>query len=258
MHIIQITLGGRLKQYAAPANWNELNRKHLLQWCSILRMELRRKEALTMAVYLFYKIPMGIFSQASAAQDAQLRQTLDFLTQNALTKNTLGYIRILFKKFHGPANRLANLTIAEYRRTELYYDLYIKTGKKQFLYLLAATLYRPAGGDSDNDVRCRLTEKGVIRRANFFKWSLHPNALMAIKLFYEGCRQYIFKSHPIIYKPNPKKATKQSYSIVDLEDHILAFSGDKLGNFNETQETNLYIFLKHMSQRIEEYEKRKK
>lgn len=257
MHVIQINLGGKTKKYTAPDIWDSLSKKQLLQWCSILRMELSKKEALTMAVYLFYNVPIAIFSQFTPAQDAQLRLTLDYLTKNSLTKNILGYIRILFKKFHGPANRLSNLNIAEFRRTELYYDLYLKTGKKHFLNLLAATLFRPAGGDSGNDVRCPLTEKGVIRRANFFRWALHPNALMAIKLFYEGCREYIFQMHPTIYKKGNGTSSKKN-AIVDLEDHILAFSGDKLGNFNETQETNLYVFLKHMSQRIEEYEKRKK
>lgn len=258
MHVIQINLAGKETKYTAPDNWDSLTHKQLLQWCSILRMELSKKEAFTLAVYLFYKIPFGIFSQCTPAQDAQLRLTLNYLSQNTLTKNILGYVRVLFRKFHGPANRLSNITIAEYRRTELYYDLYLKTGQKNFLYLLAATLFRPAGGKSGNDRRCPITEKGVSRRAEFFKWALHPNALIAIKLFYEGCREYIFTSHPIIYKRDTATKSKNNHPIADLEDHILAFSGDKLGNFNETQETNLYVFLKHMTQRIEEYEKHKK
>lgn len=258
MHKIELTYKTKHKTYFAPSSWDELSKRQFLKWCGVLRMDLTKGEALTLAVFLFYKIPDGLIKKINEVQEIQLRQTMDFLTKNTLTKNILGHISILGKKYHGPANRLTNLSIAEYRRTELYYDLYLKTQKKQFLYLLAATLFRPSGNSSENDIRCKLTEKGVSKRANLFSWSLHPNTLMAIKLYYEGCRDNIIKSHPKIYqKSNSANSILKSKDPVlnDLEDHILAYSGGKLGNFNETTETNLYIFLKHMVHRIEEYER---
>lgn len=255
-HRIEFEYRGKTGYCVAPAKWEEMTRGQLLKWCSVLRMELNRKEALSMAVLLLYDMPKKIFKGFSPVQDVQLRQTMLWLTDNRLTKNVLGYVTILLRKYHGPANRLTNLTISEYRRTELYYDMYRITGQKKFLYLLAATLFRPAGGNSGNDVRCSLTENGVVRRAKYFSWSLHPTALMAIKLFYEGCRDDIMRSHPVVYqKPVKKVLAKPSPNFQDLEDHILAYSGGKLGSFNETQETNLYVFLKNMTQRIEEYER---
>ena len=258
MHKIEIFFKNEQKIFYAPSSWDEMTKKQLLKWCGVLRMDLTKGEALTLAVFLLYNLPARIIKILNEVQEIQLRQTMDYILKNELTKNVLGFISILGKKYHGPANRLANLSIAEYRRTELYYDLYLKTQKKQFLFLLAATLFRPSGNSSENDMRCKLTEKGVSKRANFFSWSLHPNTLMAIKLFYEGCRNNIIRSHPKIYqKSNSANSIIKLKDPVlnDLEDHILAYSGGKLGNFNETSETNLYIFLKHMVHRIEEYER---
>lgn len=257
-HKIEFEYKGKAESRVAPAKWDEMSRKQLLSWCNVLRMELNRKEALSMAVLLMYNIPRSVFKVFSPVQDVQLRQTMVWLTNNNLTKNILGNVSILFRKYHGPANRLSNLTIGEYRRTELFYDMYRINGEKKFLYLLAATLFRPAGGGSGNDIRCRLTERGIIRRAKFFSWALHPTALMAIKIFYEGCRDAIMESHKVVYQrasKEPKLLQRRAPAFQDLEDHILAYSGGKLGNFNETQETNLYIFLKNMTQRIEEYER---
>lgn len=257
MHKIELFYRKKHRTFFAPGSWDELTKRQLLKWSGVLRMELNKAEALTLAAYMFYNFPYKIMDKLTENEDFELRKTMRFLTQNNLTKNVIGYISVLGIKFHGPANRLGNLSIAEYRRSELYYDLYLKTKKKQFLYLLAATLFRPSGNSSENDIRCKLTEKGVSKRAKFFSWSLHPNALMAIKLFYEGCRNYIVNSHPKIY---PKSTNNNSIikakptGINDLEDHILAYSGGKLGNFNETSNTNLYVFFKHMTNRIDEYE----
>lgn len=260
MHKIELTYKNKHRTFSAPGTWDELTKQQLLKWSGVLRMELSKAEALTLAAYMFYKLPSGLMDKFTENESYELRKTMSFLVQNNLTKNVIGYISILGFKFHGPANRLGNLSIAEYRRTELYYDLYLKTQQKQFLYLLAATLFRPSGNSSDNDIRNNLTEKGISKRAKFFSWSLHPNALMAIKLFYEGCRNYIVKAHPKIYPKtinNNAIIKTKSSTVMDLEDHILAYSGGKLGNFNETSETNLYVFLKHMTHRIEEYEQLK-
>jgi len=258
MHKIELVYNEKHRIFFAPGSWDELTKRQLLQWCGVLRMDLTRGEALSLAAFMFYKLPSHLFTKLNEAQEIQLRQTMDFLTKNELTKNVIGYIFVFGKKYHGPANRLSNLSIAEFRRTELYYDLYLKSQKKQFLYLLAATLFRPSGNNAENDIRCKLTEKGVAKRATLFSWSLHPNTLMAVKLFYEGCRDYIIKSHPKIYRKSCENNAiiKPKDSVVnDMEDHILTYSGGKLGNFNETSETNLYVFLKHMIHRIEEYER---
>lgn len=256
---IEIIDGVKKHAFHCAADWNTLSRRDLILWCGILRLELTVSEALDLAAYAMYRIPKKLYRNLTPVLRVQIRYTLDYLEKNSLTANVIGKIRIGFKSYHGPSNRLSNITIGEYRRTELYYDLYQRTGEQKYLYLLAATLWRNAGGKGD-DIRRGLSERAVSRRARFFSWALHPNILLAIKLYYEGCRTYIQRSFPTIYKkPGHVQNTVNTNShLQDLEDHILAYSGGKFGSFAETENTNLYLFLKHMSERIDNYEKTKK
>lgn len=258
MHKIQITYKKKTYTYSYPSRWDEMDRKQLLIWCGILRMELLVGQALDVAIYLFAKIPKRVFSAMPFIYRLQLRDTVDFLEENTMTANVLGYVRVMFRKQHGPAHKLANLTIGEWRRTELYYELWSRTGQTKYLYLLAATLFRPAGRYRGDDIRCKLTENSIARRAQLFSWALHPNALKAIQLFYEGARAYVQRRFSKIYRNTGSQSpTLGEQMLHDWEDTILAYSGDKLGNFVETAETNLYVFLKHMTERVEELEKLK-
>ncbi|WP_353183592.1 hypothetical protein [Parapedobacter lycopersici] len=255
MNRISLVYNGKLRKFSAPSAWNELSRKQLYYWCGIIRMRIPVEQAMQAAVMFFYGISIGLLSRlnTSAAYDAQLRLSLDFLMgENTLTKNVIGSVRLFFRRYHGPSNRLANISVGEYRRTELYYQLYLKTGDQELLRLLAATLFRPAGKGGVEDIREPVNEIRINRRARLFRW-LNPNWLHAILLYYEGCRGSIIKSHPKIFKPSKQAA--EGNGLMDLEDQILAYSGDKLGNFKDTVAINLYVFLKHMTQRIEEYER---
>lgn len=258
MNRIAVSYRGGVHRFQAPSQWNELTRKQLFAWCGIIRMSIPVELAMQAAVMLLYRIPVALMDSLNKteAYDAQLRLSLAFLMEgNTLTKNIIGNVRLFLKRYHGPANRLANISVGEYRRTELYYQLYIKTGNKDLLRLLAATLFRPAAKNAKDDIREPLDELRINRRARLFQW-LHPNWLHAILLQYEGCRSYIIKAHPKVFR-QPKRDTPDT-GIMDFEDQILAFSGDKLGNFKDTEGVNLYVFLKHMTQRIEEYERLKR
>ncbi len=255
---IKFEYKGQKLKFQRVEGWHDLSRRQYLLWCGILRMELHIDEALDLASKVFYKISDKWWSRLNAAHRYELRERLDFLLRIDATTNILEYVRIGFCKYYGPNNKLSNLTIAEYRQTELYYDMYLHTGQTRFLHLLAATLFRPKGKRRGDDIRLPLDDYTVGKRAKLFRWVLHPVKLLAIKLFYESCRNYVRKSFPTIYKsagPNDGPFTRPTSGLQDLEDHILAFSGDKFGSFDNTRNTNLYLFLKHMSERIDEYER---
>lgn len=244
------------KRFSAPGEWNELSKKQLFIWSGIIRQKISIDFALKSAVILFYKISMPLFNRLTEAQQAQLKQTLGFLTEgNHLTKNVIGSFRLFFTRYYGPANRLSNITVIEYRRTEMYYQLYHRTGDIRFLNLLCATLFRPKGkGRVDEDVRNPVLEMGVNRRARLFKW-LHPNLRHSILLFYEGCRNYIHSNHRTIFKTGAEG--KQNNGLFDFEEIIIAVSGEKFGSFKETGETNIYRFFKHLEGRMKEAERLK-
>lgn len=261
--VLEFHTASNVEVYRGPQSWNNLSRDQLLFWCGVLRQELTREEALLLAAIRFYNLPASRYKHIERVHDLNLVWKMEWLLDNTLTKNVLGKFRLFFTVYYGPANSLGNLTIGEYRQTELFYDMYIRTGLNKYLYLLCAVLFRPKGKGSADDVRCALTMATVDRRAAKFRRYLHPNYIKAIQLQYEGCRQYIRGRFPLIY---PKASVEPlgpfdratSTGIQDLQDHILAFSGDKLGTYADTENTNLFLFLKHMSLKIEEYNERKR
>lgn len=245
------------KRFSSPSEWNELSKKQLFIWSGIIRQKITIDFALRSAVILFYNIPKSLFNRLNIAQQIQLKQSLFFLTEdNLLTKNVIGSFRLFFRRYHGPANRLSNISVLEYRRTEIYYQLYQRTGDVHFLNILCATLFRPKSRKKqDEDIRIPILEIGVNKRAYLFKW-LHPNLRHSILLFYEGCRGYIIKSHKEVFKQAPQ-GKAPSKELMDFENIILAVSGDKFGSFAETGKTNLYVFLNHLKNRKEEAEQLK-
>ena len=253
---IELTNGLSCKTYSAPRSWNDMGKKELLMWANILQMELTRDEAMNLAVMKLYGIDEDVFANLQAGVLYALRESLNYLEKNTLTSNVIGCCYALLNRYYGPESKLANISIAEYRRTEIYYQLYQHTKRKNFLCLLVATLWRPKGGKNRDDVRESMDEVSIIKRAKDFERWMHPAYLHSIKLFYEGCRSYIIEKHPEVYPISDAEdgpLTKpQSRRLMDLEDHILAYSGGKLGNYEETAKSNLYLFLKHMSQKIEE------
>ncbi len=255
--VVDIYIDGKVHRFSGPKDWNSMSRKELLLWCGLGRQYLEVDTVLKIAAYCFYRIPKSVFRHFKAGEDLALADQMKWLLDNKLTNNLIGRIRIGWKVYYGPANRLSNLTIGEYRRADLFHQMYIKTGKKDYLLGLAATLFREKGGNAINDVRCELTENGVSNRAKFFKWALHPTLLKAIQLFYEGSRADIVRRFPVVFQ-TPEGEGKPTESISDLEDTILAYSGGKLGNFEETNRNNVYIFFTHLKQKIEEYNRNKK
>lgn len=264
--VISIHTNNSIESYYGPKGWNDMTREQLLLWCGILQQELTRNEALYMACVSMYGIPRYRFIELPEVFDINLTWHMDWLLENKLTSNIIGSFRLFLTKYYGPANRLANITIGEFRQTELFYDFYLRTGQKKYLYLLCAVLFRPKGKNRSDDERCAIHEIDVLKRADKFKRFLHPNFSKAIQLQYEGCRNYIKESFPLIYPKNSLEdnvsfnplASMKSNTIQDLQDHILSFSGDKLGTYEETEHTNLYLFMKHMSLKLEEYNERKR
>ncbi|HWK58741.1 MAG TPA: hypothetical protein VNQ80_15465 [Parapedobacter sp.] len=262
MNTIHIERRGKRRYYRAPSEWNELTRRQIFAWCGIVRQAISVEDALAAAVLLFYKIPLDLLSWLSPGQRFKLAESLGFLDgENRLTTNVIGRVRLLGRAYHGPVGRLANVSIGEFRRTEIYYQHWLRSRDPQLLRLLAATLFRPKGKGGADDVRERMVERRINRRARLFRL-LHPNWLHAILLYYEGCRAAVRKLYPRVFVKatggDQTDGRPQPWKLVDLDTHILAFSGDKLGTYAETNEVNMHVFFKHMTQRLEEYDARQR
>lgn len=253
-HTIYIKPSGKVVKRSAPSAWNEMSEKNLVDWAAITLKKLDIGYAIRLAVIMFYFEPK-LYFRLKDPQILQLASTLKFLFgDNTLTKWTIGKIRVGFRNYYGPENKLQNITIEEYRRTELYYQAYIKKDDQRALDMLLATLYRPKRkGIIDRDIREDMTELGIRKRAE--KMSKLPKKYrQAILLNYEGCRNFISSN---FLSKLPKDGEAKPTDIFDFNQIILGVAGGegKFGTKAETEKANLYDFLQHLITNAEQIEK---
>lgn len=254
MNQIQINYpNGTAESYTAPSSWDELTPRELKIWASICLHPISLIDAKKILAQFFYRISAKTKKHLKTMQLLQIGDTLDFLfDKNNLTKWIIPRFRHRFRRYYGPEDAFANLTIAEYRRTELYYQSYVHTQDNEWLIKLTATLYRPKRkGTITDDIREELTEHGVFKRSKRFK-KLKPYLLQACLYNYEGCRNHLIEKFASAFKKS--ESSEQSKKLFDLEEVIEALAGDKFGSFNETEKTNLHRFFRYVVTTIEKME----
>ncbi|MCX2473574.1 hypothetical protein OQZ33_04435 [Pedobacter sp. MC2016-05] len=251
MNIIQI----ENKSYTCPDKWTEMEAWQLLIWMKIISRNIERTHAFAFAVMLFYKIKKRTFFKLNAAQQVQLKNTLQFLAEgNKLFKWVIPIVKPFFWiKHFGPSDRLATSTIQEFRFAETYYLAFQKTQNQAFIDQLIAALYREKGFNNlKMDCRVQISQLLINTTAGKMK-RLDKATRAAIVFNYEGCREYIFHKYPTIFKKSVNQT--KSNSLPDLEGIIKTVAGGKFGTFRETEDTSLYIFLDHLADEIEAAEK---
>lgn len=234
-----------VKNYNGPSNWGEVTAKQLRIWAKICLLRTKISDALKAVSFIFFGIKESHFILLSEDQHHKIHDRLKFLLKNTCHKWVIESFRFLLGKYYGPANKLSNLTISEFRLTELYYQMYIKSNEPAYLHLLIAVLYRPKrSGVIDNDIRADFTEYAINRRAKRFKW-LPASLKYAILFNYEGCRFFIIdhQKYKKLFKGGAK-GTK--VAIYDYDDMITSLAGGPFGNYIDTGRTNLYTFFDHI------------
>ena len=258
MNQIQITHpNGKIENYTAPRAWNELTAKQLVAWSHICLQKIDLNDAKKQLVKLFYHIPKKTFRYLKIGQILQIADTLNFLSEkNECSKWPIKSFRCGFKRYYGPGDSFSNLTIAEYRCAELYYQSYIRSQNKCALVFLMATLYRTKRkGKVTDDIREEFNEHLVLKRFKRFS-KLSDQLLQACLLNYEGCRNHLIDKYARAFTKTDSSQT--SNEIFDLEEVIEAFAGDKFGSFNETEKTNLHRFFRYLVHSIEQSETQSK
>ncbi|MBC7615344.1 MAG: hypothetical protein H7202_04695 [Pedobacter sp.] len=246
----------KVHTFKGPSNWEEITPKQLRTWGKVCLMRAKVDDAMKAISFIFFNIKREIFEQLDEGQHHQIHYKIGFLRKNDCYFWIIPSFWFMLRKYYGPANRLSNLTINEYRLTDLYYQLYISTNDPNFLNLLIATLYRPKRKKaSHNDLREDYQEIIAVKRAKLFKWL--PGSLKYAILFnYEGCRFYIH-GHPKFSKLFKKGSAGNKKELYDYDVMIQTVAGGAFGNYKETGAINLYTFLEHVVRQIEEVEKLK-
>lgn len=249
MNHLSIHMGdGQEVRLSAPSHWNELTSTHLLTWSRICLQAVPLQTAQYLAVAGMYRIPMEILKKLKEAHLIQISQTLAFLfKKNCLSKWVIKSFSYRAKRYYGPEDHLANLSIFEYRCTELCYQSYLKNQDKKSLVLLVATLYRPKRkGVIQDDVREDLSDYQVSRRAKRFK-KLHPEIVHAILLNYEGCRNLLMHQYGAAFSTK----APEDIAVFDLQELIESIAGGAFGSFAETEKTNLHRFFRYLVKMVQ-------
>lgn len=149
-----------------------------------------------------------------------LRQ-LDFMgKESKLSNQLLPVVRILGRKYYGPARKLFNLTYNEFIHSELCFNRYLDSKNIKDLNTLCAVLYRQSNGispHSDNyqgDQRKPFNDFLYIRQAK--RWRLVPLwKRIAIFLYYSGSREELYQAHSNLRQSSSVGQTQKS----DMDQH---------------------------------------
>lgn len=249
MNTLSFNYLNKPKTYRAPLNWNGLTPLQLIRWAAVVFGKASEGDKLRLAVAIMYGIEWKVYKNLADHYKAQLFPTVKFaFSQCELNNWLIKKLRIRYRQYYGPADKLSNLTANEFFNfTEVLYSSWQKTKAEGYLNALCAVLYRPKRKtEVFDDVRCILTDAGVALRAKKFK-QIDLSVKQAILLNYEGCRMFIIKNNPDIFKSNGRIHHNQT-----ARDLVLALSDGPFGNYTATQEANLYKFLQHVNQVIEQ------
>lgn len=247
-------------KYTAPSKWDEISADQLVAFAAVTLKKMKLRWAIVVLVKVMYNIPLKEYFKIKDFQRAQIGPTIAWLFEgNKLSKWVITSFWLPEKwyslkktKVYGPGNKLANVTIKEFRYLELYYNAYNLTKKVRYLDQLIATLYRPASSATpDTDIRINIAEMDINRRAE--KMARLPTKFkQAILLNYEGCRAFVIGKYPLVFKPGGAEGKKGIY---DYDDMIQAVAGGKYGTYKDTSLTLIFPFFEHMSRQIEAYNK---
>ena len=251
MHRIQFN--DQVKE--APSTWAELTAEQLIIWVKICAKKLSPEQALMFVSAAFCALPKREYFKLNVAQQIWLANEFRYLLGNKLYAWVIEKIKVNpFIQYQGPADHLGTSTIEEFKAAESYYSMYLHTRNEQFLDQLIACLYRPVSKENNGkDPRAIFTEVSVNKRAVKMR-NLDKFLRAAILFNYEGCRSYIIAKYPNVFVPGKGDHSQQ---LSDLSPLISTVAGGKFGTYAETEQTNLYTCLNHLSDEIEESRKKK-
>lgn len=239
--------------HTAPASWKEMTREHLLQWASVMGSKLRVDAAKVQLASRMFGIPKKQFAFIKESDTWPLSEAVGFLLKKNMLSNWLipAIWHRLFK-YYGPKNKLANLTIHEYKLCEHCYESYGATANIEYLDTLVAILYRPQRFfHIDDDIRVKLTNYGYVKRAKRFK-KLHLGLKYAIYLNYEGCRNCLHQAYPDVFIKGGKVVKNKKPQITPWPKIIESAANDIFGPLSTTETTNLHTFLSRLGTRIKD------
>lgn len=236
--------------YSFPSTWNELNLKQLLYvanfWQAWQDLAKSGQSLIKAKASLVLKLIDGttrfnlwkrftLLDQLSNEDKYDICQLTNFIFEkNTLTVCPLPVLKLRFKQFFSPNDKLGNITAFEFHFADLFYMDYHLTGKEESLNCLIACLYREAVGGK----RIAFNHEDIDKRAKIIKRLSYAEKQL-ILLWYIGCRYHIVMENKILFsESNSKQAESTGWLPL-----ILAMSGGKFGTFNATGNTDFALIM---------------
>ena len=256
-----------------PTTWNELSESQFINIADQLEnyqsIVKDNAEAITeTAAKLFLQLSKEIIRENKwkairiALQEIQPKDFaphLKFIYEGVKRTRFIPSVTINDTIYHSPDIRMRNSTIAEFAFADVAYYKWKTTLTPIWLDVLCATLYREqAEKPSDIDNRKTYIKQAVDNRADAFE-NLDRKTKLAIAYTYEGCRNHISDTYPLIF-PKPiivegQEPTKSRY--VSFGEIILdKIQGDP-AKLEITNNVNLYDFLSIYNKDINDLRKQR-
>lgn len=231
---------------AIPHAWDELSKESFRFVVALLQQNLPEDKFLTYAFLYFCKLKLRktlpepainpsnneaellyLFRYKkkhfclSATDVAGFLDKFRFLLDGSgPSRDLVGDIRIRFKKFAGPSDRLYNITLAEYIHAENFFNRFTESLNDSDLNKFIAVLWRPVikvdkksvayTGDTREKFNDFLTDNYAKKIAR-----LDPVTKNMILLFYIGCRTYLMKRFSILFDSGTTEPEKEKVNPVE-------------------------------------------
>lgn len=270
---INVTIGNKPKfDLVFPSSWDELTPEQLLyigrHWNSWKKLAARSKPLINAKARLFLEL-CGLKTAkekrrlAAAIElideksDVNILSTTDFIFRSEklkFTKNLLPSIQVgrkfysggkFFVKefYHGPADRLGDISIDEFTFAFTSFSNYNRTGQEKDLNNLIAVLYRPYNKNYLVDGLIKIPFNNRLIELHAQKTAkLKPEVKQAVLLFFMGCMENLQKRYPRVFR----RAEKNEAIGGSFNDTVVEISGDKFGTFNETKIEDAHLVLKYL------------
>lgn len=255
-----------------PTSWNELS---TVQLCNIAHQlhcyqEIIKDDAaaeLEATAKLYLQTAKEIMrgnpwkAVATALQEIRPKAFLPltkFIYERVDRTKFIPAVKIKNITYHPPAQRVRNMTIAEFAYVDAAWYNWRQTGMAIWLNVLCAALYREKSEHpTELDNRRPFIKPAVDARADIFK-NLSQKKKLAIAYTYEGCRNHIADVNPVVFpKPieteetTPKKKQKYvSFGKIIIE----KLHGDP-SKLEATNNVLVYDFLNILTSEIQRIKK---
>ncbi len=268
-----------------PTKWKEISPDHIKALCKYINYAISPESLKVMMLLYISRLklvrskeipaPGGLFDKtlfpikgkktglfyASSADIAFMAESLDFLfvekekkkyMQSGLVENHFPRLRTRWRtQLYGPGSGLYNLTFAEFIRLETLYELITSKGSSEAENRFCGTLYRkrdktvdPNSPTFEGDLRepfnDHLMDTYARQGLRLSRWKKNY-----IRLFYEGCRNFITDKFPQAFYANEAVETGTT-TFENFNKLITGLSNSDLTKAKEIRKAPLYDALSQL------------